>query len=117
MPAGTGHGFHEYARRPGDFALAAAAATVGLGADGAVGHASLAASAAKVAQKLPAAEAVLVGRPPTEDVITQVIAAARGEIDPVSDIHADAEYRTHLVGVLLARAIRDAASSAKGAVS
>lgn len=110
---GTGIGFQEFARRAGDFALAAAAATVRLAADGTVAEASVAACAAKVAQKLPATEAALVGQVPGAEVIAAAASAAAGEVDPVADIHADAEYRRHLVKTLTARALRDAVDNAK----
>ncbi|QLQ09747.1 MAG: xanthine dehydrogenase family protein subunit M [Nocardioidaceae bacterium] len=111
--SGTGIGFHELARRAGDFALAAAATTVRLAADGTVVEASLAACAARVAQKLPTAEAALVGQVPSDEVIAAAAAAAAGEVDPVADIHADADYRRHLVKVLTTRALRDAVDNAK----
>jgi carbon-monoxide dehydrogenase medium subunit len=36
-------------------------------------------------------------------------AVASADLDPPSDVHASAEYRRHLAGVLAARAVRDAA--------
>jgi carbon-monoxide dehydrogenase medium subunit len=40
------------------------------------------------------------------------MAAARQAVDPGDDIHASADYRRHLVGVLTVRAIRQALDAA-----
>ena len=37
---------------------------------------------------------------------------AQGQVDPEPDIHATADYRRHLVGVLTGRALREAAGRA-----
>ena len=37
---------------------------------------------------------------------------AQGQVDPEPDIHASADYRRHLVGVLTGRALREAAGRA-----
>jgi carbon-monoxide dehydrogenase medium subunit len=37
---------------------------------------------------------------------------AMGQVDPEPDIHATAEYRRHLVGVLTGRALREATQQA-----
>ena len=42
----------------------------------------------------------LKGKPPTEQAVRAVADAIMEEIDPPSDIHADAKYRKQLAGVL-----------------
>ena len=42
-------------------------------------------------------------------------AVARAAVDPLDDIHASADYRRHLAGVLTARAIRQAIARAAAA--
>src|ERR1700733_11473104 len=60
---GHGHGFHEFARRHGDFALAGAAALLGVGADGIVQQASLAlCGVAPSPTRVEAAEVRLLGQ-------------------------------------------------------
>jgi len=54
------------------------------------------------------AEQVLIGKRLDEELLTKAGEAASGEADPVSDIHASAEYRHHLVKVLTQRMVRQA---------
>ncbi len=103
-----GFGFHEVARRPGDFALAAAAATISLAENDRIGEAVVAVSAGRCAQRLAGAEQVLRGQAPTEELMLQAAAAAAADVQPVADIHADEDYRRHLVQILTRRALADA---------
>ncbi len=54
------------------------------------------------------AEAALVGRRLTDETIGGCVAAARGEISPISDVRASAGYRREMVGVMLRRMLEDA---------
>lgn len=60
-----------------------------------------------VAQRLINAEEALVGTDLGPAAIASAVAAARDAVGPTGDIHADAEYRRHLVGVLLERGLRE----------
>ena len=100
-------GFREFARRRGDFALAAAAVAfdefdkkfrdVRVGAIG-VGDRPL---------RL-AAERALEGHAISEAAVTGCAAAASAAVDPADDIHASGGYRKTLIGVMVERALRDA---------
>jgi carbon-monoxide dehydrogenase medium subunit len=102
------YGFREFARRRGDFALAAAAVTfepaeqkfrnVRIGAIG----------VADRAIRLAAAERVLEGREMTDVAVAESAAAASAATDPADDIHASGAYRKTLIGVMVERALRDA---------
>ena len=59
-----------------------------------------------VAQRLIDAESALVGSDLGPTAIAAAVAAARDAVNPTGDIHADAEYRRHLVGVLLERGLQ-----------
>ncbi|MDE2901190.1 MAG: xanthine dehydrogenase family protein subunit M [Chloroflexota bacterium] len=61
------------------------------------------------------AGAALVGKEPTDDALAQAAEAARAAAKPISDMRGTAEYRTHLVGVLTTRALRNAIQRAKEA--
>ena len=103
------YGFREFARRRGDFALAAAAVTfdemekksrnVRVGAIG-IGDRPM---------RLNAAERALEGGAIGEAAIAGCAAAASAAVAPADDIHASAAYRKTLIGVMVERALRDAA--------
>ena len=114
LPAGTGWGFEEVARRAGDFALAAAAATLTLGADGNVAEARLAVMGAHDTPiRVPAAEALLAGEPPDREAAEAAARAARDAVEPYDDLHASADLRRHLVEVLARRALEAAGRRAR----
>jgi len=109
---GHGHGFHEFARRQGDFAITGAAALLDVGADNVVRRAALTLFGVGAAPlRVEAAEARLVGQPLDADAI-RAAATAAWLIEPISDIHAGGEYRRHLAQVLSSRALNDAARRA-----
>ena len=109
---GHGHGFHEFARRQGDFALAGAVALLEVGADGIVQRAGLTLfGVATSPVRVEAAEARLTGQPLDAAAIRAAAATAR-QIESLSDIHASGDYRRHLAQVLSSRALNDAAQRA-----
>jgi len=107
-PPATGWGFTEVARRSGDFALAAVAATLVL-RDGVIGEARLAVTGVdETAKRASEAEALLADQTLSPDLMDAAIAAIRDGINPPTDLHASSDYRRHLVGVLAGRALTDA---------
>jgi CO/xanthine dehydrogenase FAD-binding subunit len=114
LPAATGWGFAEVARRSGDFALAGVAATLSL-RDGVIGEARIAVTGVdETAKRASEAEALLTGCKLTPDLIDAAIAAVRAGANPPTDLHASADYRRHLVGVLAGRVLTDAWRRAGG---
>jgi carbon-monoxide dehydrogenase medium subunit len=108
LPAATGWGFEEVARRHGDFALAAVAVLLTV-AGGAVKEARIALTGVGATPRRAAeAEALLIGRNPDPKLIGRVIDVVREIITPETDLHASADYRRHLAGVLAGRAIAQA---------
>jgi carbon-monoxide dehydrogenase medium subunit len=111
-PSRTGTAFVELSRRHGDYALCGLAAAVRVDAEGVV----LSARAAYIS----------VGPVPVVLDLTDTAAGdaadsvdwaaagahAAGQVDPEADIHASAGYRRHLVGVLTARGLAEAARAA-----
>jgi aerobic carbon-monoxide dehydrogenase medium subunit len=109
---GHGHGFHEFARRQGDFAIAGAAALLDVGADNVVRRSALTLFGVTASPlRVEAAEARLTGQPLDAEAI-RAAAAAAWLVEPISDIHAGSEYRRHLAQVLSSRALNDAARRA-----
>ena len=60
---------------------------------------------APVPLRLRAAEGVLEGRRPTEDLLAKAADAAMDEVAPISDVRAQAGYRRRIVGVFVRRAV------------
>jgi CO/xanthine dehydrogenase FAD-binding subunit len=115
LPANTGWGFEEVARRAGDFALAAVAATVTV-SRGVIGQARIAVTGLGATPiRVAAAEALLAGHPLDQRLLDDVIAAVRDYVAPSSDLHASADYRRHLAGVLAGRAVAAAWGRARAA--
>jgi len=105
LPQRTGWGFEEVARRHGDFAIAAVAATVTV-ADGAIAQARIALTGVgPTALRAAAAEAMLAGHALDGASTGRAIDAVRAAITPGSDLHASSDYRRHLAGVLTGRAL------------
>ena len=114
MPAGAGYALEEFARRHGDFAIIGIAAVVVR--DGArCKLARLAtAGAGPVPVRLRAAEEILE-RDGFGDAAIEAAARRASElVSPDSDIHASADYRRHLTGVLTKRALKRALGAARG---
>jgi CO/xanthine dehydrogenase FAD-binding subunit len=112
---GTGTAFLEVSRRHGDFALVGVAAVVTLDAAGTCTRAALALTG--VGPTPVVAEAAtrrLVGRPPAPELFEEVGRQVAASVTPDSDIHASAEYRQHVAGVLSRRALARAVERARG---
>jgi carbon-monoxide dehydrogenase medium subunit len=110
-PAGRRWGFEEFARRRGDFAMAAAAVFYDQDANGKAHNAHVGViGAADRPLRLPAVEDVLNGRAIDATIIAKAEAAASAAVDPQDDIHASAAYRRALVGTLVERALKRAAA-------
>lgn len=112
-PAATAWGFAELARRAGDFALAGAAGVLWP----APGERARCAGARLVAfgcgdtpMRLPEAESLLAGALIDPALARAAGAAAAAATTPGDDVHASAEYRRHLVGVLTEQVVLDAAA-------
>ncbi len=114
LPQGAGWGFHEFARRHGDFALAGAAAAVTASAGRAAEVRIALFGVGETPVRATAAEALLTGAGPEPDAVAAAIDALRNAIDPDDDLHASAEYRRHLAGVMAERALGDAWARAGG---
>lgn len=113
-PAQSGYSFVEYARRHGDFAIASAAALMEADSDGRIARASLAlGGVGAVPVRLPEAIEMLEGQKGSPSLFEAAARAARS-IDAMEDALITADYRRHLAGVLLKRALLSAYGRAIG---
>ena len=116
-PAHAGWGFHEVARRHGDFALVGAAALVTVRA-GRVERARIAVfGAGPTPTRADEAERLLRNQAPGGEVIAEAAAAAARALEPAADLHASADYRRRVASTLVDRALHDAFARARDAAA
>ena len=107
-PKGAGWSWMEIARRHGDFALAGVGVILAV-RGGKITAARIGLTGVGPTPVRPAeAERLLTGQTPSEDLWNGAAEAVRAAVAPDGDIHASAEYRTHVAGVLTQRALREA---------
>ncbi|HEX6513674.1 MAG TPA: xanthine dehydrogenase family protein subunit M, partial [Chloroflexota bacterium] len=104
--------FQEFARRHGDFAIVEVGATLTMD-NGAVKDARIAiGGAGPIAFRATDAEDLLKGQQLSDELLEQAGEKAGAMTEPDSDVHASAEYRTHLAKVLTRRALKEAQTRA-----
>jgi len=106
---GTGWAFEEFARRAGDYAIAAVAMLLHVG-DGVIDDARIAMMGVGDAPlRRHAAESILMGQRLDDDAVMKAaIAAACDDLRPNQDLQASPEYRRHLAAMLCERVFADA---------
>lgn len=108
----VGWAFQEYARRHGDFAIVEVGALLTMD-NGTVKDARIAVGGAgPVAFRATDAEDILKGQALTDELLEQAGEKAGAMTEPDSDVHASAEYRTHLAKVLTRRVLKEAQTRA-----
>jgi CO/xanthine dehydrogenase FAD-binding subunit len=111
-----GVGFHEVSARRSDFAFASAAAQIALDEDGVCRRVALGIGGVTVCPlRLDAAARALEGTRAEETVVRESLRAALAEIEPLSDLHASADYRRRAAASLGVRAVIDAYRDAESA--
>ncbi len=108
-----GTAFLEVARRHGDYALVGVAAVVDWNGGRARDVRLTFTGVGGVPVRVAEAEAAATGRPLTDAVLAEVSRIVSAGLDPEPDIHASAEYRKHVAGVLAERALRVAVTRAQ----
>jgi carbon-monoxide dehydrogenase medium subunit/6-hydroxypseudooxynicotine dehydrogenase subunit alpha len=111
LPEGTGHAFHEYSRRHGDFALGGAAVTYTKGARSRCESARIVLlGAADVPVRAREAEEALAGQVMSDELAREAAQLATRDIEPTGDIHGSGEYRKRLIEAMVRRAVVEAAA-------
>jgi carbon-monoxide dehydrogenase medium subunit len=105
MPAQSAYAVEEFARRKGDFAIAAVAVMLWRDGQRCTKARLATAGVGPASIRLRDAETVLEQKGLSEDAITEAAGKAAAQVDPVSDLNGSAEYRRHLTGVLTSRAV------------
>lgn len=110
--SGTGAAFVEVGRRRGDFALVGVGVQVGIDGSRVTDARVCFSGVADRPLRPRAVEEVLRGTSVDDEVLREASRLVRETVEPVGDLHATADYRRHVAGVLLARAVRQAYESA-----
>lgn len=107
LPAGSRAGFDELARRSGDYGLAGVGMIVDVEDETVTGLRCGFISVTDIPEVLDLGEVVSGTRlDEAAGVVSRVVDAVRDFIDPGGDIHATADYRRHLAGVIASRLFR-----------
>jgi carbon-monoxide dehydrogenase medium subunit len=113
-PARSGGSYVKLERKVGDFATAAAAVQLTLGAGGEVASAGIGlTNAGPVPLRATAAEQYLTGKQPSDDVIAEAARLAGAAATPGADRRGTVEYKQNMARVLTGRAIQRAVQWAK----
>jgi carbon-monoxide dehydrogenase medium subunit len=105
----TAGAYQKVERKVGDYATAAAAVQISLDGTGAIRDAGIALSAAgPTAVRVEEAERLLNGQRPSAELLRAAGDAASRRSDPQADLRGTVEYKKHLAGVLVVRALRQA---------
>jgi aerobic carbon-monoxide dehydrogenase medium subunit len=114
-PEGTGWAFREVARTHGAFALAGVAALVHVGGDGSIDLARLALLGVGSVPYVPDwLDEMAVGEAPDQSLFHKIGERVVDAVTPFDDVHASADYRRRVAGVLAARALAEAAGRSDG---
>lgn len=116
MPANARCAFLEIANRAHGFAVAGVAAIIELDHDRRCTRARLSAmGAGDTTARLATVEALLEGQRLDDALIRAAGAAASAAAEPAEDVHASADYRAHVIGTLVQRALRQMLDQPGGA--
>ncbi|MDE3203176.1 MAG: xanthine dehydrogenase family protein subunit M [Acidobacteriota bacterium] len=111
----TGSAYEKVERRAGDWSVAAAGAFVQFGDDSSIADVGIGITAVGAEHFTCApAEDLLRGRPPTPEVIQEAAAICAASCHPSADQRGPVDYKRHLVGVLVARALNRSIARARG---
>jgi carbon-monoxide dehydrogenase medium subunit len=111
---GTGSSFEEVTRRHGDFAMVGLATSLVL-SGGVISEARLAfAGVSDVPVRATAAEDLLAGQRPSEELFDEAARRATADLDPPADLHGSSDYRKTVAAAVVRRGLRAAADNARG---
>lgn len=114
LPHGAGWAFEEVARRAGDFALAAVGVVLHVEQEKILEARIGVMGVADIPMRIHDAETILFNQACDQRTLEEVVQATLNAVEPSSDLHASAEYRLHLVEVLVRRAVKTAWLRATG---
>jgi carbon-monoxide dehydrogenase medium subunit len=111
LPAGTRFGFKEFSRRAGDFAIAMALAIYRVDGGKIIEPRIALGGAEPHARRIVEAELALAGQAPSPQAFAASAERAAAAVDPMEDVHNNAQYRRDLVRAMVRRALEQAAAN------
>jgi carbon-monoxide dehydrogenase medium subunit len=108
----TGSAYEKVERRVGDWAIAAAGASVSLGPDGTIDDVSIGLTAVGLDGTVTEAEAALRGKSPSEELFVEAGRIAALACEPLADQRGAIDYKRHLADELTRRVLRRASARA-----
>lgn len=107
----TGTSVVEISRRHSDYAMAGLACQIEA-PDGIISSAALAFfGVSSTPVRVASAEAALIGKPPGSNAFGEAAKVVTEALETFGDVHATAEYRRHIAGVLTKRGLAEATST------
>ena len=115
VPAGaSGGAYLKLERKIGDYATVGVAVQVELGEDGRISGAGIGLTAVNYQNtRASAAEDLLRGEMPSDELFAEAAAAAAAASDPQTDVRGDAEWKRNVVAVYTRRGLARAVASAR----
>ena len=115
IPSGaTGGAYMKLERKVGDYATVGVAAQLELADDGSIAQAGIGLTAVNYQNtRASAAEDLLRGEMPSEELFAEAGAAAAAASDPQTDVRGDAEWKRNVVAVYTRRGLAQALASAQ----
>ncbi|MGN6361738.1 MAG: FAD binding domain-containing protein [Thermomicrobiales bacterium] len=112
-PAHSGGAYVKFERKSGDYAIAATAAQLTLDADGTIDQAGIGlTNVGATPLRATQAEAILLGRQPSDAAVREAAELAAQECNPSDDLRGTANYKRAMVRTMTQRALRLAATRA-----
>jgi carbon-monoxide dehydrogenase medium subunit len=112
--AGSGGAYEKLERKIGDYAISGVAVQLRMEGDTCAEARVGLTNVSPVPMRSPSAEAALIGKALTDDVLEAAGKEAAAECDPSADLRGTVEYKRDVTRVLLKRAVARAARHAKG---
>lgn len=110
--ANSGSAYEKVERRVGDWAVAAAGASISLASNGTIQDAVIGLTAVGLIDTVTEAEQLLIGNEPTEDLFIEAGRLAAIACDPLADQRGAIDYKRHLANELTRRVLRRASERA-----
>lgn len=112
--AGSSGAYEKFERKVGDYAISAAGVQLAMSGNTCTAARIGLTNVSPVPMRAMAAEAALVGKELTDEVLEAAGQAAAQECDPSADLRGSVDYKRDVTRVLVKRAIRSAVSRAQG---